>query len=339
MTSTPDFYSALTMADAYMQARNYRRAEEVLRSALVHDPHNARLLSELARAQHASGDIDAAAQSARDALALTPTDAYPMRIYASILVDLDCREEGLSWARWAVDTDPFDHSTHYEYARLLVIAGEAAAALPVAIEALRLVPADADAHVLLGVVLGKLGRSAESTAEFEEALRLEPEHAQALANIAAYEANGWNLRGAFEGFNAAARLDPHIGDEVRRNITATVRRWLGWMTFGAWITFAQLVRIQEDADANSKRSVALFGCLVMVGTFGWLVWSLPRNLWGPLLRQRGFRSLKIYLGLGVVVLGVLGAFTLGAPVNFWVLVGTLLITFVVYWVAPRFDRD
>jgi hypothetical protein len=162
-----------------------------------------------------------------------------------------------------------------------------------------------------------------------------------LANIAVNEANSWNLRGAFAGFSAAARLDPHIGDEVRKYITATVRRWLGWITFAAWIVLWQLVRIQEDADAdaNSKRSAALFGCLVMLGMFGWLVWSLPRNLWGPLLRQREFRSLKIYLGLGVVVLGVLGAFALGAPVNFWVPLGTLLTTLVVYWVAPRFDRD
>jgi Flp pilus assembly protein TadD len=45
------------------------------------------------------------------------------------------------------------------------MAGDAAAALPVATEALRLAPASADAHDLMGVVLGVLGRRAESTAE------------------------------------------------------------------------------------------------------------------------------------------------------------------------------
>jgi len=341
MTSDPDFYSAITLSNAYMQARNYRRAEEVLRSALIHDPHNGRLLTELARAQHLAGDNDAAEQSARDALALTPEDAYPMRIYASIVTELGRRREGLTWAQKAVDAAPLDHSTHYEYARLLAVAGAAAAALPVAKEALRLAPADANTHDLMGVILGMLGRMTQSTAEHEEALRLEPGHARALANIAVNEANSGSLLGALAGFSEAARLDPHIGDEVRKNITAMVRRWLGWITIAAWAVLWLALKVEDNTDATdpSTRIVTGLGCVVLLLMFGWLARSLPRNLWGPLLRQREFRSLKIYLGVGVVVLGVLGAFTLGVPVNFWILAGTLLITVVVSWVAPRFDKD
>jgi Flp pilus assembly protein TadD len=50
MTSDPDFNSAnaLDLANTYMAARNYRRAEEVLRSALLHNPHDATLLTERA---------------------------------------------------------------------------------------------------------------------------------------------------------------------------------------------------------------------------------------------------------------------------------------------------
>ena len=126
MTLDPEINSAgnaITLANSYMEARNYRRAEEVLRSALMHNPHDATLLTELARAQHFLGDNDAAEQSARDALALTPEDAYPMRIYASVLDELGRRREGLSWARRAVDAAPLDHTTHYEYARLLAQRG------------------------------------------------------------------------------------------------------------------------------------------------------------------------------------------------------------------------
>ena len=54
-----------------------------------------------------------------------------------------------------------------------------------------------------------------------------------------------------------------------------------------------------------------------------LVRSMPRNLWAPLLRQRESRWLTIELGLGVVVMVVMGPTALGAPVNFWVLLGAL----------------
>jgi Flp pilus assembly protein TadD len=333
--------NAITLANAYMEARNYGRAQEVLGLALTQNPHNATLLTELARARHLSGDNDVAEQSVVRALALTPDDAYPMRIYASVLVELGRRREGLSWARRAVDAAPLDHTTHYEYARLLTTTGDAAVALPVATEALRLAPANADAHDLMGVILGMLGRRAESTAEHEEALRLEPGHARALANIAVNRANSRNLSGALTGFREAAQLDPHLGDEVRKNITATVRVWLSWTTIAAWAALWISVRIQEHADAASPgaRIVAGLGCIVMLVMFGWLARSLPRNLWAPVLRQREFRSLKIYLGLGVVVLGVLGVFALGVPVSYWVQLGALLLTVVVSWVAPRFDED
>jgi tetratricopeptide (TPR) repeat protein len=345
MTSDPDINSAeaISLANTYADARNYRRAEEVLRSALVHDPHNAGLLTELARAEHLRGDNAAAEQSARDALAITPEDAYAMRIYASILFELRRRREGLSWARRAVDAAPYDHLTHYEYARLLAMAGDAAAALPVATEALRLAPASADAHDLMGVVYGMLGRRAESTAEHTEALRLEPGHARALANIAVNRANSRNLAGALAGFTEAGRLDPHIGDDIRRNITATVRQWMSWTTVAAWAALWLINQVERNNDGptttSGARVIAGLGFVVLVVMFGWLARSVPRNLWGPMLRQREFRSLKIYLGLGVVVLGVLGAFAAGALVNFWVLAGALLVTVVVSWVAPRFDKD
>ena len=159
MTLDPDINSAnaIELANTYMEARNYRRAEEVLRSALLHNPHDATLFTELARAQYFLGDNKAAGQSARDAVALTPEAAYPMRIYAAVLDALGRKREGLSWARRAVDAAPLDHTMHHEYARLLVNAGDAAAALPVATEAIRLAPDNADAHDLMGVILGTLG--------------------------------------------------------------------------------------------------------------------------------------------------------------------------------------
>jgi tetratricopeptide (TPR) repeat protein len=223
----------------------------------------------------------------------------------------------------------------------LANAGDPAAALTAADEAVRLAPADADTHDMRGVVLGMLGRRAESTAEHEEALRLAPGHARAVANLAVNKANSRKLSGALAGFRQAAELDPHIGDEVRQNITATVRAWLGWTTVAAWAALWLSVQIQKDEDSSSPaaRVVTGLGCVVMLVMFGWLARSLPRQLWASVLRQREFRSLQIYVGLGVVVICVLGAFALGAPVSIWVLLATLLLTVAVSWLAPQFDKD
>jgi tetratricopeptide (TPR) repeat protein len=342
MTSPSDIVAAITLANGYMEARNYRRAEEVLRSELAHYPHNSRLLTELARAQHFRGDNQAAEQSVCKAVARAPEDAYPMRVYASILDALGRRREALTWARKAVDAAPNDHTMHYEYARVLANAGDPASALPVAQEAVRLAPTAADAHDLLGNVLGMLRRWEESTAAHEEALRLQPGNAWALHNLAVNRANRRNLSGALAGFAQAAQLDPHIGDNVRKSITATVRQWMSWATIAAWAALwlsVQIERNHPNEPSSAARVVTGLGCIVVLVMFGWLARSLPRNLWRPVLRQREFRSLKIYLGLGVVVLGVLGAFTVGVLTNFWVLAGALLVTVIVSWVAPRVDKD
>jgi tetratricopeptide (TPR) repeat protein len=336
-----DAGTAITLANGYTEAHNYRRAEEVLRSALVHNPHNAALLTELARVQHLAGDNVAAERSVLDALTVTPESAYAMRIYASVLDGLGRRYEGLTWARRAVEAAPWDHSTHYEYARLLVQSSDAQGALPVAKEALRLAPGSADAHDLMGVVLGMLGRREESTAEHQEALRLQPGHARALANIAVNHANSRRLFSALTGFREAAQLDPHIGDEARKNITATVRAWLNGTILVAWIALYLAVQLQRHHDAadSAARVVAGVGAIVMLAMFGWLARSLPPRHWSSVLRHPEYRSLQIYLGLGVVVMCVMGAFALGGPVNIWVLGGALLLTIIVSWVAPRFDKD
>lgn len=336
-----DAAAALTVASSYAEAYNYRRAEEVLRAALVHNPHHAALLTELARVQHLAGDNIAAKKSVREVLALNPEDAYAMRIYAVVLDGLGHRYEGLSWARRAVEAAPLDHSTHYEYARLLAQSSDAQGALPVAKEALRLAPENADAHDLLGVILGMLGRREESTAAHQEALRLQPGHARAVANIAVNHANSRRLFSALTGFREAAQLDPHLGDDARKAITQVVRAWLTLATVVAWAALWLSVQIQSHTDAVSSaaRVIAGLGSLIMLVMFGWLARSLPRHLWGSIVRQREFRSLQIYLGLGLVVMGVMGAFALGAPINIWILGGALLATVAVSWIAPRFDQD
>ena len=304
----------------------------------MHNPQDAILLTELALAQHLGGDNVAAEQSVLSALEVAPEYHYSMRVYASILDEVGRRREGLSWVRRAVEAEPFDGSSHYEYARLLLNAGDADGALPAATEALRLQPDDADAHNLMGMVLSHLGRSADSTAAYHEALRLEPGHAMALHNIAVNQVNSRQLSSALSGFREAARLDPGIGDMARRNITATVVKWLSWTTILAWLALNFSFRLEHDGEAMNPAARGIAGCaaVVLLASFVWLARGLPWTTWRSLLysRDQKFLALKIYIGLSVFVVVVMGAFGLGAPISEGFLLATLLITVVVSWVAP-----
>jgi Flp pilus assembly protein TadD len=342
MTLDSDAFTAITLANNYMDARNYRRAEEVLRTALVHDPHHARLLTALARSQHLRGDNPTAARTALDAMASAPDDAYPMRVYASILVEMGRQKEGLEWARKAVNAAPHDYSMHYEYARLLAVAGRPAEALPVAKEALRLAPGDADAHDLMGVVLAMQGRRSEALAEHAKALQLQPGHARAVANIAVHRANRRNLSGAIAGFRQAAQLGPHLGDEARDNITKIVRAWLVIMGAIAFLALWISTRVAEHNESVTRtpaaRVIAGIGCIVFLILLGWLARALPRSLWRPVLLHRKYRSLKIELAVGLVVAVMSGAVAVGVPINYWVLICTLLAGGLLSSFKDRSDK-
>ena len=338
--------NARMLAIGYLDCRNYQRAEEVLRSALTQNPQDALLLTEMARAKFLMGEHGAAERFALDALVLEPENGYPMRIYAATLGALGRRGEALSWAQRAIDAAPLDYLTHYEYAMLLVKSGnkaDAATALPVATEALRLGPNDADCHTLMGLVLSELGRTDESTAAYREALRLEPEHAWARHNIAVTRANRQRLSSALAGFREAANLDPGIGDHVRRNITETVFGWLRWMAFLAWILLYLCVHL-DDRSPASARIIAACGATVMLVLYVWLLRSLPRQTWRSVLRrQRKSLILVLYFGWCAVVIGVFGAFALGVPLGSGGLLIVLLVTVALSWagtwIAARDDES
>ena len=78
---------------------------------------------------------------------------YPMRVYAAVLDALGRKREGLSWARRAVDAAPWITRCTTSTPGSCSTPAMPTAALPVATEAMRLPPDDADAHNLMGMVL------------------------------------------------------------------------------------------------------------------------------------------------------------------------------------------
>lgn len=327
---------ALRLAAAYQEARNYRRAIEVLTAALTHDPQHPELLAQLANSQHGAGDNTTALHTAQAAMAAAPGDGVPMRIYASILSGLGRHQEAVRWGAEALKTHPGSFDFTYEYGRMLVNAGRGADALPVVTEALTMNPGSPDAHILMGTALDLVKRRKESTAEYEEALRLDPGNATALHNLAVNDANSRKFSKAFEGFRNSAQMDPVMGDAARAAIADTMRSWLGWVAFGAWLVMNLAVRTGDNPSVT--RAVAGCGAVALGGLLVWVARSVPPRTWRSILRLRSGPALALYIGMCVLVFVVLGAYAARMPMSIWVLFGVMLFAVATTWIAPFIER-
>jgi tetratricopeptide (TPR) repeat protein len=305
-----DVDAAVALACAYADAKNYARAEQVLRDALTTSPDSADLLANLARIQVLVEDYPSAASTAYAALAIAPEYGFAMRMYAIALEGIGRLGDALQVAWRGATSNPHDRLAHYVYAELLLKARRPWDALYVVGEVLRLEPANTDSHVLHGQVLARLGRHQESTAAYEEALRLDPSNAAAVHNIAVNRLGRNRWLTALRGFRGAARLDPHLGDLVRRNISVALSRLLRLSTaFAAAVAFFVVL----SSDATLHRESSATGLRITVGVvsvalLGYMVWVsrvVPIRTWRSVLAKRSVLVLRIILAICAIAVGTL----------------------------------
>jgi tetratricopeptide (TPR) repeat protein len=323
---------AVGLARVYVDSRNYHKAADLLGAALQTDPHSAPLLVEMARAQLGLGNPSAAASSAYAALLQAPEDVYSMRVYATTLDQLGRRHEALNMAYRAVQADSNSYLTHYTYATLLLNAGHSAQALLVLNEALRLKTADAELHFLAGRILNKLGRVPESTAAYEETLRLDPDHALAAHNIAVNRLNRGSWKRALRGFLGAARMDPELGQQVRRNIGVALIRPLRWSTLLVVLLSYFAIISHEDTSPAAQRIVTAVAIVGLLALLAWVVRLVPRSAHRSVLRAQPMLAVRGGLAVCAVVIG-LAAITGVAPAVSLPASVLLLLTAVVLIVA------
>lgn len=332
-----DVPGAVGLANAYVDARNYARAEQVLRDALTAAPDSAVLLANLARAQVLMRDHSSASRSAFAALGIAPEDAFAMRIYTIALDGLGCFDQAL-WMAWrTATTHPHDRLAHFVYAELLLKAGRAQEALVVIGEALRLDPATPDSHVLRGQILARLGRSDESTAAYEEALRLDPGHASAVHNIGVNRLARSKWSAALRGFLGAARLDPELGNLARENIGIALGRLLRFATLGVvllgYLVFLSAPSLEQSSRSGPGHRIAVGICTAAL--FGYTVWLarvVPVRTWRSVLRIKPGFTLRLGLVVGALVVGVFVttgvADAVSAVAGSLLVLGALLVSFI-----------
>lgn len=302
------------LAQVYLDIGNYRRAAEVLQSALAEEPNDAGLLAQYARARLGLKDYRDAAHAAHAALAADPDNEHAKRLYALALQGQGRQREAL-WVAWKATTDhPDVYIAHHAYASLLHAAGRSREALDVIDEALRLYPASADSLVLRGDIHRALQSVTAAEEDYHQALRLEPDHASAVHNLAVNRLRWGKLTTAINGFLGAGRLDPELGGLVRRNIGVVLIRVLHLSTACVIVLAAALIAVMVMHDRSQTtlipRVFTGVVTLVLVGVIVWLVRSVPRPTLRAVLRERTFLAVRlvflvfaIVAGLATVVVG------------------------------------
>lgn len=340
--ASSDADTAVQIAETYFATGNYRRAEEVVRTALASNPHHPRLLTAYARTRLGQSDYAAAASSAHAALAVEPENEYAMRVYSRALEGQGRIPDAL-WMAWrTVTTHPHSHLAHHNYARLLADAGRPAEAMTAINEVLRLNPLDVDALILRGDIYVALRQAGPAEADYREALRLNPEAATAVHGLAAIGYAHGRRWSAIRGFLGAGRLDPSYGDAARQNVgvvlTVVLRRsaWLVLIVaFGVIVTYTAHER---GGSTVIPRVVAGLGAALLLVTFARVMRELPRQTLKSVLRQRQMLAVRILQLFAGVVLGALtaivGAMTLPA-----VAASFLLLSLPVVGIVGALTRE
>lgn len=337
MTAAGDIDGVISLANAYADARNHARAEQVLREALIASPDSAVLLANLARVQVLAKQYGEAARNAHAALAISPEYVFAMRIYAVALDAMGWTNQAIYMAWRGATQHPHDRLAHFVYAEMLLKVGRPQDALVVVGEALRLDPANADSHVLRGQILSRLGRTDESTSAYEEALRLDPSNASAVHNIGVNRLARSKWSAALNGFLGAARLDPDLGDLARRNIGIAMARLLRYATVGVlalgWAILVSIPAVGQGTtpDVGHRITVGV-GTLALFAYTVWLSRVIPMRTWRSVLRAQRTLALRVVLIVCAIPLGILAATSGGLRVVEVVgpalLVGAIVVTVV-----------
>jgi Flp pilus assembly protein TadD len=163
-------------ARAFLQAGDWRRAEEAYCAMLMRNPGDAQAWYLLGWICQSNKRIDEAADHYRESLRLDPDNPPAWSNLAAALQQLDHPEEAERCCREALRIEPSYAEAHNNLGNALHNQGRFTEAQACYERALELEPSRDDIHHNLGNTHRAEGRLAEALVCYDEALRLSPEH-------------------------------------------------------------------------------------------------------------------------------------------------------------------
>ncbi|MEO6703622.1 MAG: tetratricopeptide repeat protein [Jatrophihabitantaceae bacterium] len=283
---------ALHQAAALLEAGQAGAAMRLLTGYLASEPDDPYAQCLAARSLLDLDEPGRAFELARRAAARSPAEDWPIRLQTLALVNLHRFDEAQLVARQAVLVNPGSWQTHYLVAFADASSHSATGhSLAAAEQARALAPAEACTHRMAGTIALQLGQRALAVRCFNEALRLDPNDAIAQHELARAHLKQWRIAKSLQGFLAAGRLDPRLGQPAA-NLHQIMER--------AVIVLHYATLLAYFLSATAPVGVALAVATVTVAVTAW-----ARARGGPqLLRFAG--TLRTRDPLLVVWAGLLG---------------------------------
>jgi tetratricopeptide (TPR) repeat protein len=178
-------WRALARAETLLDIGRFPEAEQQFRALLVGDPESAPSMRGLARALLGQGRLVDAERAARRATDLDPTAAEGHHVAVDVYCAQDYGLAAVRHAERALALAPDDFTSHYQYARAMLLVPERRyVAEQAARHAVEVDPHRPEGQHLLGVCLEAQGRTPEARKAYKQALALDPTHTGAQNNLA-----------------------------------------------------------------------------------------------------------------------------------------------------------
>lgn len=323
----------LQRAGMLVQQRRYEQAQQEVGRALGDNPDDGAAHALLALCQSEQDLHQKAADSAKQALALSPSDPEVWTMAAHVALKRNDLDECERLANGATALAPFDARPYVTRASVLAHKKRWKECLAAAEQALAIDPDHTSALNLRSLANRGLGRSEGYAGDIQQALRSNPEDSYTHANA------GWacleqgDAKGAQTHFREAIRLDP-TNETARIGVLETTKaafpfyRWfLGLMLklhklpakyqigllVGMWVLMQFLLRLADMSPILALVAVPIvlvYMCFC-VATWFWQPISNAALMLHPFARLALTRGEKFAAGVVTLIFCLMGGLFLG----------------------------
>ncbi|WP_236793829.1 tetratricopeptide repeat protein [Amycolatopsis sp. GM8] len=304
-------YDAVTRARTLIEIKRYGDAIVALEPALTDDRTAGVAFCLLAQCRLGVGQLTAAEEAARSALAAGEHGEWPHRLLAISYLRRRMGRSALAAAQEAVRAEPERPETLHVQCLALLACRRRRQALSLAKHNVRLNPDSSVAFFTLGLCLRVSRQYADAEAAYLEALRLDPDNTEAALGLGQTLQKLGRHHDAGQVFLAAARSDPS-NDRPRKALTSVS------LSTGGLITAYLAVRLMVGSVEKNSLSLGTYSVLWFLftaiggGVATWLRMrtsaALPAEVRSGLRIEYRKTALAWVFGAGVgsVVLGALG---------------------------------